>query len=115
MTHKTIKGATISGKDVTHKTYRKATQTIRELAGDTIFSVVFIKRTTGELREMQCRLNCSKDVKGGERSYDPAEKSLLVVYDTVKLGWRSIPVDAIQSAKIRGITYNFSGKHEDQT
>lgn len=80
---------------------------IRELAGNTIFSVKFVKRTNGELRTMVCRLNCNKDVNGKGSAYDPIEKGLLRVWDIQKSGWRMIPLDAIQQIKMHGQTYSF--------
>lgn len=84
---------------------------IKSLAGGTIFSVVFIKRTTGERREMVCRLGTSKGVKmseGAGPAYNALEKGLLTVYDMQKDAWRSIPLDAIESIKIRGKVYKGS-------
>lgn len=78
---------------------------IRRLAGNTIFSVTFTKRTTGERRHMVCRLGARKGVTGAGRKYDPIKKGLLTVYDVQKDGWRSIPLDAIHELKIRGNVY----------
>ena len=61
-----------------------------------IFGVSFIKRTTGELRTMTCRLGVKKFLRGGELAYSPAKKHLLTVFDMVAKGYRMIPLDAIQ-------------------
>jgi hypothetical protein len=84
---------------------RQTAAKIRKLAGNTLFSVKFIKRSDGELREMVCRLGATKGVKGTGGSYDPASKGLLTVFDVQKDGWRSIPLDAIQQVRIRGKVY----------
>jgi len=54
---------------------------IKELAGERIFSVDFIKRTTGEPRTMVCRLGVKKGQVGGEIPFDVVEKGLLPVFD----------------------------------
>ena len=79
---------------------------IREAAQDgTIFSVDFIKRTTGEERHMVCRLGVKAHLKGGVKKFDDKEKNLLTVYDVQKNGYRSIPLDAIIRVKIHGKVY----------
>lgn len=75
--------------------------TVSSLNGK-IFSVKFIKRTTGEEREMVCRTGVKKDLKGGELAFDPIAKNLLMVYDMQKKGYRSIPIENILEIKIRG-------------
>ncbi len=60
-----------------------------------IFSVVFKKRTNGEIRKMRCRMGVTKYLKGGERAYDFKEKNLLPVFDLEKGEYRSIPIEAI--------------------
>lgn len=96
------------GREMTIKTTNRIAKTIRELAGSTIFSVRFRKRTTGEMRDMLCRLKVTKDLSGEGRKYDALAKSLLVVYDVQKKGYRSIPLDSIQIIKVRGETYTIN-------
>lgn len=48
---------------------------------DTIVTVVFIKRTTGELRTLNGTLNCKKYVNGRGMSYNPADKNLCTIFD----------------------------------
>jgi len=76
-------------------------QEIRQRAGDTFFSVHFIKKN-GDLRKMVCRLNVKKGVKGVGMSYNPVEKGLLCVFDVQKEGFRMINLDTIQHIQIRG-------------
>ncbi len=42
-----------------------------------IFNVKFIKRTTGELRSMTCRLGVQKHLKGGKKGFSDKAKDLL--------------------------------------
>lgn len=77
--------------------------------GGKIFSVTFVKRTTGELRQMRCRMGVKKHLKGGSKAYDPKAKNLLSVFDMEAKGYRSIPVEAIRSLSIGGQTFNFEG------
>jgi len=74
--------------------------------GGRIFGVSFIKRTTGELRAMSCRLGVKKFLKGGKLSYSPAEKQLLTVFSMSDKGYRSIPLDSIQSVSVGGQTFS---------
>lgn len=82
-----------------------------------IFGVTFIKRTTGEVRKMQCRRRVSKGVKGVGLAFKPEEKDLLTVFDMNKVdprnaegqkgAFRSIPLDALQEVRLRGKVYSF--------
>ena len=79
---------------------------IREAVSDgSLFSVTFVKRTTGETREMLCRTGVKAHLKGGVKKFDDREKQLLTVYDVQKNGYRSIPLDAIIRVKIHGKVY----------
>lgn len=78
---------------------------IKELAGNTIFGVTFVKRTTGEVRDMTCRLGVSKGTVGGELPFDPVEKGLLPVYDMKSAGYRMINLETITELRINGKTY----------
>jgi len=67
-----------------------------------IFSVRFMKRTTGEIRKMVCRLG----VKSGlveEPSKPPTDwkaHSLIPVYDMEKKAYKCIPIEGILEIKI---------------
>ena len=54
-------------------------------AKGTVFGVEFIKRTTGEVRKMNCRLDVKKYTVGGSLPYHPADYDLIPVWD-VNLG-----------------------------
>jgi hypothetical protein len=70
--------------------------------GGKIFSVRFIKRTTGEERKMVCRLGVKSHLKGGELAYNPAEKALLTVFDVQKQDYRSINLDQLLEVSAGG-------------
>ena len=82
---------------------------IQSYNGDHFFSVKFIKRTTGETRDMVCRKGVSKYTKGGELKYDPIEKGLVGVWEannpTPDKAYRMIPLEGLIEAKIDGNHY----------
>jgi len=67
-----------------------------------IFSVSFIKRTTGDLRVMTCRKSVKKGVNGKGLKFDPLKKSLMTVFDMHKAAWRSININTLQAIAING-------------
>jgi hypothetical protein len=70
-----------------------------------IFSVRFIKRTTGEERVMTARTGVKKHLRGGDAAYSFSEKSLLSVWDLNKKAYRAIPLDGIISLREGGEEY----------
>lgn len=82
----------------------QAAKTILQSNGK-IFTVTFIKRTTNEVRVMNCRLGVVKHLKGGELAYDPASHKLINVYDMLKKQYRSIAIEGIQQLTINGETH----------
>jgi len=80
--------------------------TVHALVADgRFFSVEFIKRTTGEARQMQARSGVTKHLKGGTKRFDDASKNLLTVFSLDANGYRSISIDLIQSMTVKGMTY----------
>jgi hypothetical protein len=73
-----------------------------------IFAVEFVKRTDGGLRRMTCRLGVKKHLKGGDAAYSAKEHNLLTVFDMDKGGYRSIPVESVQSLTVHGQTFTFA-------
>ena len=67
-----------------------------------IFSVEFVKRTTGELRKMICRKSVKKGVNGKGLKFDPLKKSLMTVFDMQKIAWRSVDINTLQTIAING-------------
>jgi hypothetical protein len=57
--------------------------------------VIFVKRSTGEIRDMFCRSGVKKHLRGGDAAYNFGERNLISVYDLHKKDYRSIPVDGI--------------------
>ena len=81
---------------------------LRKMIEDTdgkFFRVDFIKRSTGEARTMQARLNVTKFLKGGDPAYDPKLHNLIPVWDTQKQAYRSIPLESIFYFKCGDKTY----------
>ena len=86
-----------------------------------LFSVTFIKRTDGTLRTMLCRRGVRLGLSTGVLSFDPVLKGLMPVMDmnlyneklrsgvedalAAKESYRLIPLDAIVSATVDGVTY----------
>jgi len=91
--------------------------TARELiastrAKGTVFGVTFIKRTTGETRKMNCRLDVKKYLVGGELPYKPADYNLIPVWDVNaakaaggREGYRMINCAGILSLTVGGESY----------
>lgn len=81
-------------------------------AKGTVFGVEFIKRTTGELRVMNCRLDVKKYTVGGELPYKPADYNLIPVWDVNlgkngggKEGYRMINAEGITKLTVGGEIY----------
>ncbi len=72
-----------------------------------VFGVEFIKRSTGELRKISCRIGVKKHLKGGAKAYSSQEKRLLTVFDMSANGYRSIPVEGIRCVSVGGQSFNF--------
>ena len=79
---------------------------IKELGGSRIFGVTFVKRTTGEVRNMTCRLGVSKGTVGGELNFDVVEKGLLPVFDMEKQAYRMINLETVTEIRANGQVYN---------
>jgi hypothetical protein len=69
------------------------------------FSVKFIKRTTGELRQMTCRFGVTQHLTGEGSKYEPSERGLICVFDTQKGQYRTINMCGITWMKIAGQEY----------
>jgi len=75
-----------------------------------IFSCKFVKRTTGEVRSMTCRVKVKKGVKGIGMSYKPSDKNLLPVFDMQNDGFRMINLDTIFEVKVEGTVYEVNSE-----
>jgi len=78
-----------------------------DAAGNRIFSVVFIKRSTGEERKMVCRRHVTAHLQGGQQPYKPKDYKLITVFDTSVQDYRNISVDGIKQITIDKVTYEF--------
>lgn len=74
-----------------------------------VFTVEFIKRTTGEYRVMNCRCGVKKDLKGVGRLFDPKKKDLLGVWDMQNDGYRFVNLKDLQLLKMKGKCYRWNG------
>lgn len=100
---------------------RAAARFIRNTKG-LLFSVVFVKRTSGEKREMLARTGVKKFLKGGPAPYVFSEHGLVPVFDVglarkmraeglsqeeiaTRPPYRSIPLENITKLKIAGKWY----------
>ena len=70
-----------------------------------IFTVIFKKRTNGEIRTINCRFDVKSHLRGGELKYSPKEKNLMIVFDMQKQDYRSINLDSIIEIKVDGQTF----------
>jgi len=78
-----------------------------------VFSVKFVTRGSGEVREGRFRLGSTVTVgrAGGEAAYSFSGKGLISVYrmagdeSTSDGQWRTIPIEGIKWIKINGVEY----------
>ena len=76
-----------------------------DAAGTRVFTVTFIKRTTGEVRTMNARLKVTKHLKGGELKFNPYSRNLLPCFDVQARAYRFINFDSITEIKMDGEIY----------
>ena len=79
---------------------------VTDTIGNKIFTATFTKRTTGERRTMNARLNVKKHLANGQATYDFVEKKQLPVFDLTKKAYRSIPLDGDLQLTVGGHTYH---------
>ncbi len=84
--------------------WNRARDLIRATKGK-IFTVTFIKRSTGEERLMNCRIGVKKYLHGGTLPYYPDDYDLIPVFDLKKSKYRMISADTLKSLKIGNDTY----------
>lgn len=83
---------------------------IPELVSDgKIFSITFIKRTTGLSRTMCARRGVTRHLVGGALSYNPSDHGLMTVFDLEKRAYRTVPLDAVISLQHHGKTEMIDG------
>jgi hypothetical protein len=70
-----------------------------------IFSVTFVKRTTGTTRRMVCRKGVHSYTTGGSLPYEPTNMGLVGVFDFFKRAYRMVNLEDLTEAKIAGNHY----------
>ena len=70
-----------------------------------MMSVEFIKRTNGEVRQMNCRTGVRKHLTGEGAKYNFSDKGLISVFDLQKNGYRTINAKAITKVRAGGREY----------
>lgn len=83
--------------------------------GHLIFGVTFVKRSTGEQRNMLCRQRVRKHLAGGDAAYSFNAKGLVPVFDVQRNGYRCIPLDGVQVLRVQGQTYVVDEKARSQS
>jgi len=68
-------------------------------------TVDFIKRTTGEVRKMNCRTGVTKGVTGTGKSFNDSDKGLVTVWDAQISQFRSIPLANIIKITSQGVEW----------
>ena len=81
-----------------------AIKMIRDSKGK-IFGVTFVKRTTGDTRNMSARLGVSKGVTGEGQKYDPESKQLITVYDMHRQQYRMVNTETLSQLNMYGNEY----------
>ena len=92
-------------KDVITISQAVARQIVKGYKGSQFFSVGFIKRGDGSLRNMNCRKGVKKGLSGKGQKYNPASKNLVCVYDVKIEEPRMITLDNIKTISMRGRKY----------
>lgn len=81
-----------------------ALEVIRKSKGK-FMTVEFVKRTTGEIRKMNCRTGVQKGVTGIGKSFNDSDKGLVTVWDAQISQFRSIPLENIISITSQGVEW----------
>ena len=83
-----------------------AIDVIRKSKGKFI-TVEFIKRTTGEVRRMNCRTGVTKGVTGIGKPFNDSDKGLVTVWDAKISQFRSIPLENIIKVTSKGVEWHY--------
>lgn len=78
---------------------------LMEKSNGKIFTVMFIKKTNGAYREMNCRLGVTVGVNGKGRNFTPGDYDLLGVYDMQKHDHRMVNLRSVVGLNINGESY----------
>lgn len=77
-----------------------------------VFTVAFVKRTTGEERVMNCRTGVVKGTQGKSMGYDPAAKALLSVYDMQAKGFRMVNLEDLLWLRMGHQEFTWDGRRK---
>lgn len=87
-------------------------QDVLRIVGDNheYFSVTFRKRTTGEIRTLNCQRGVKKHLAGGSKAYTFTDKGLISVWCPKDVGahgerdrgYRCFPADAVTEIRAKG-------------
>ena len=86
-------------------TKERAKEMVKNYRSGCFFTVTFVKRSTGEIRTMNCRKGVHKHLRGGEQRYNPESKGLVCVWDRVKKDYRTIALESINTVSMQGRKY----------
>ena len=70
-----------------------------------VFSVTFIKRSTGKDKTIRARLGVKTKINGKGMRYNTHNKRLIVVFDINLRTYKCIPIEAIEAVSCRGRRY----------
>jgi hypothetical protein len=84
-------------------------QMVEKAKNGQFFSICFVKRTNGQVREMTCKRAAVPIGEWGMR-YDPTGKGLLVVWDTQVRDFRMVSLDRVRWLKMGGQTFDWDGR-----
>jgi hypothetical protein len=90
-----IENPTESAVDIIRKSHGK------------FFSVEFVKRTTGEVRKMNCRTGVTLGVTGIGKAFNDFDKGLVTVWDAQISQFRSIPLENIIKITSKGVEWHY--------
>lgn len=85
------------------------TQSLRNLLNrnqSRFFCAIFIKRTTGTRRVMNCQI--PKDIENARFKIDLKKKDLFPVIDTKEQSIKVIPLDTLLEVRMEGRIYQFN-------
>lgn len=96
-------------------THENVTAVMKGIPAGQMFSVYFTKRTDGSDRKLTCRKGVTKYLRGGELSYEPNDKGLVIVWSPDSkgkhgehdVGYRAIPTEGVYKIVGNHVEYLF--------
>lgn len=94
-------------------TMKQAAEMIENSNDGHMFSVKFVKRTDGSVRDMNCRKGVKKFTNGGSLAFDPKKKNLVCVWEAntqnPEKAYRMISLDSLLEVKMNGSVFSVKG------